>query len=70
VWIPAIIGTAPSSSRCFEKGRHVMERFVNSLSDQTKDTLVWIIDFGIAFCLVCLTYQVMQGFKWLLAGDQ
>jgi hypothetical protein len=37
-----------------------MDRFVNSLSDQTKDTLVGIIDFGIAFCLVCLSYQVMQ----------
>ena len=45
-----------------------MDRFVNSLSDQTKDTLVGIIDFGIAFCLVCLTYQVMVGFKWLLGG--
>ena len=46
-----------------------MERFVDSLSDQTKDTLVEIIDFGISFCLVCLTYQVMVGLKWL-AGVQ
>jgi hypothetical protein len=47
-----------------------MEKFVDSLSDQTKDTLVAIIDVGIAFCLVSLTYQVMQDFKWLLAGVQ
>ena len=45
-----------------------MDRFMRSLSDQTKDTLIGIIDSGIAFCLVCLTYQVMQGFKWLLGG--
>jgi hypothetical protein len=48
----------------------IMHKFVDSLSDQTKDTLVGVIDLGIAFCLVCLTYQVMEGFKWLLAGVQ
>jgi hypothetical protein len=52
----------------FRKGGRFMERFMQSLSDQTKDTLVGIIDFGIAFCLVCLTFQVMQGFKWLLGS--
>jgi hypothetical protein len=47
-----------------------MERLVDSLSDQTKDRLVEIIDVGIAFCLVWLTYEVMQGFRCLLAGAQ
>ena len=46
-----------------------MDKFMQSLSDQTKDTLVGIIDLGISFCLVCLTYQVMQGFNGCWAGS-
>jgi hypothetical protein len=55
-------------SLVISKRRQVM-RFVDTLSDQTKEMLVQFIDLSIAFCLIVLTYKIIEGVEWLVGAQ-
>jgi hypothetical protein len=47
-----------------------MDRFVGSLSDQTKNVLIWLIHVGLAFTLFWLSLELLGGLKWLFDDVQ
>jgi hypothetical protein len=51
---------------CPEREGH--GEIVNSLSDEARAGLLWVVDGNLAFCLMWLAVKLLKGFQALLGG--